>query len=63
MRSPYVAYSRFVCLHANALNKESLMTPSRRVVLSAFTTALAGMTRATTRGFLPIEEATRDVAP
>lgn len=39
------------------------MTPFRRLMLSACTTALVGMTLPTIRGFLLIREATRDVAP
>jgi hypothetical protein len=62
-RCTWAAYSRSVCIHASALNKEPLMTPSRRVMLSALTIALAGKTLSTTRGLLPIAEATRDVAP
>ena len=39
------------------------MTPSRRVMSSAFTTSLDGTTLSATRGSLLMGEATRDVAP
>ena len=43
-----------MCIHECALNKKPLMTPTQLVMLSAFTSALAGVA---------IWEATRDVAP
>lgn len=46
-----------------ALDKEPLMTLRRRHRLPAFTTDPADMTMLTTRGFLLIGEAARDVAP
>jgi hypothetical protein len=60
---PTAAYSQLVCIPASALTKEPLMTPSRRVMLSAFTTALADMTLSSTRSFLLMGEAARDMAP
>lgn len=40
------AYTRPVCIHASALNREPLMTPSRRVNVSDVATAPAGVVQA-----------------